>query len=166
MNICLMKSPLLTIATICLAILTSCAPSRTPFSPSGPTTVGMPEKLSEREREFVPDIDSALRREGLVPVRHGKGDLQLDFEMSSGPINIETNIALLENEAVLFSANGKSGGVPLVGRSNVARKSFDEALAEFQSGLTRVAGNRGWSGSSSAYQSTNPGSVGDELPVY
>jgi hypothetical protein len=162
----LMKSPLLILATLTLAVLASCAPSRTPFSPGGPTTVGMPEKLSDREREFVPEIDTALRREGLVPVKHGKGDLQLDFTMSSGPINIETTIALLENEAVLFSANGKSGGVPLIGRSSVARKSFDEALTEFQSGLSRTAGNRGWSSSSSTSGSPASDAMYDELPVY
>lgn len=162
----LMKSPLLILATLTLAIFASCAPSRTPFSPGGPTTVGMPEKLSEREREFVPEIDTALRREGLVPVRHGKGDLQLDFTMSSGPINIETYIALLEDEAVLFSANGKSGGVPLVGRSNVARKSFDEALTEFKSGLSRTAGNRGWSAGSSGQQDSAPGTLDDALQIY
>ncbi|MES2982145.1 MAG: hypothetical protein V4727_07520 [Verrucomicrobiota bacterium] len=161
-----MKSPLLILATFTLVILASCAPSRTPFSPDGPTTVGMPEKLSDRERSFVPEIDAALRSEGFVPVRHGKGDLQLDFTMSSGPINIETYIALLEDEAVLHSAKGRSGGVPLIGRENVARKSFDEALTEFQSGLSRAASNRGWSGSSSGYGSSNPGSVEDELPVY
>ncbi len=161
-----MKSPLLILATLTLAILASCAPSRTPFSPGGPTTVGMPEKLSDREREFVPEIDTALRREGLIPVKHGKGDLQLDFTMSSGPINIETTIALLEDEAVLFSANGKSGGVPLVGRSNVARKSFDEALTEFKSGLSRTAGNRGWSSGSSTSGSQTPAGSYDEFPVY
>ena len=164
MNISLMKSPLLILVSLTLAILASCAPSRTPFSPSGPTTVGMPEKLSDREREFVPEIDSALRREGLVPVRHGKGDLQLDFTMSSGPFNIETYISLLEDEAVLFSTNGKSGGVPLIGRSSVAKKSFDEALAEFQSELTRVASNRGWS--SSNHQGTRQNRITEELPVY
>ncbi len=161
-----MKSPLLILATLTLAILASCAPSRTPFSPGGPTTVGMPEKLSEREREFVPEIDTALRREGLIPVKHGKGDLQLDFKMSSGPINIETYIALLEEKAVLFSANGKSGGIPLIGRSNVARKSFDEALAEFQSGLSRVAGNRGWSSGSSGQKNSAAGTLDDALQIY
>lgn len=125
----------------------------------------MPEKLSERERTFVPEIDTALRREGLIPVRHGKGDLQLDFTMSSGPINIETYIALLEDEAVLFSANGRSGGVPLIGRSNVARKSFDAALTEFQSSLSRAASNRGWSSSSTSGSPTSD-AMYDELPVY
>ncbi len=161
-----MKSSFRILATFAIAILASCAPSRTPFSPGGPTTVGMPEKLSEREREFIPEIDTALRSEGLIPVKHGKGDLQLDFSMSSGPINIKTYIALLEDEAVLFSANGRSGGVPLIGRSNVARKSFDEALAEFQSGLSRAASNHSWSSSSSSHQSPELGSMSDELPVY
>lgn len=161
-----MKSTFRILVTLFLVVLASCAPSRTPFSPSGPTTVGMPEKLSDRERTFIPEIDTALRREGLIPVRHGKGDLQLDFTMSSGPINIETYIALLEDEAVLFSANGRSGGVPLIGRENVARKSFDEALTEFQSGLSSAANNRGWSSSSSTSGSPTSDAMYDEFPVY
>lgn len=154
------------LAAICLSIFTSCAPSRTPFTPGGPTTVGMPEKLSDREREFVTEIDTALRREGLIPVKHGKGDLQLDFNMSSGPINIETSIALLEDEVTLFSADGKSGGIPLVGRENVARKSFEEAFAEFESRLARTAKNRGWSGRSSENLDSSHGSTEDKMPVY
>ncbi len=159
-----MKTTLQILATLFLVVLASCAPSRTPFSPDGPTTVGMPEKLSDRERTFIPEIDTALRREGLIPVKHGKGDLQLDLTMSSGPINIETYIALIEDEAVLFSARGRSGGVPLIGRSNVARKSFDEALTEFQSGLSRTANNRGWSSSTSVSPTSD--AMYDELPVY
>ncbi len=161
-----MKSPLQILATLFLVVLASCAPSRTPFSPDSPTTVGMPEKLSDRERSFVPEIASALRSKGLIPVKHGKGDFQLDFTMSSGPINIQTYIALLEDEAVLFSANGRSGGVPLIGRENVARKSFDEAFAEFQSGLSSAASNRGWSSSSSSPQNSAPSSLDDALQIY
>lgn len=161
-----MKNLFQILATLSLMFLASCAPSRTPFSPGGPTTVGMPEKLSDRERTFVPDIDSALRREGLIPVRHGKGDLQLDFTISSGPINIETRIALLEDEAVLFAATGRSGGVPLIGRANVAQKSFDEAMAEFQSELSRTASNRGWSSSSSTSNIPTSDATADQLPVY
>ena len=161
-----MKSSLQLLAILSLALLASCAPSRTPFAPGGPITVGMPEKLSDRERTFIPQIASELRNEGLVPVKHGKGDLQLDFTMSSGPINIETRIALLEDEAVLFSATGKSGGVPMIGRANVAQKSFDEAFEQFQSELSRVAGNRGWSSSSGSSPAPASGSTNDELPVY
>lgn len=130
-------------------ILVACAPTRTPFSPDGPTTVGMPEKLSDRERTYIPEIDNALRNQGLVPVKHGRGDFQLDFRMSSGPVNIDTRIAMLENGAELFVANGRAGGVPLIGRENVARKSFDQAYAEFQSGLSSVTSNPDYSSSDS-----------------
>jgi hypothetical protein len=163
-----MKSPLAILATLSLAFLASCAPSRTPFSPGGPTTVGMPAELSDRERMFVTEIDAALRSEGLVPVKSGRGDLQLDFSMAAGPINIDTRIALSEDESVLFAGNGRAGGAPLIGRSDVARRSFDEAFAEFNSGLSRAAGNRGWSSSSSAPMENNFESDPqyDQLPVY
>ncbi|MEY3393877.1 MAG: hypothetical protein RL346_113 [Verrucomicrobiota bacterium] len=159
-----MKSLFHLLPSLLILILASCGTGRTDFAPGGPTTVGMPQKLSERERTFIPEIDAALRREGLVPVKYDKGDLQLDFTMSSGPIHIETSIALLEDKAVLLSATGKSGGLPMVGRDNVARKSFDEAFADFQSAISRVSKNRGWSGSASL-RSPATGSVDESLPV-
>lgn len=148
-EILLMKSSFRIVAILMLAVLASCAPNRTPFSPGGPTTVGMPAELSDRERAFIPDIDSALRREGLVPVKSGKGDLQLDFSMAAGPINIDTLIAMKEDDAVLFTGKGRAAGAPLIGRSSVAEKSFNRAFDEFNTGLSRAAGNRGWSSSSS-----------------
>jgi hypothetical protein len=126
----------------------------------------MPAELSDRERAFVPEIDATLRREGLVPVNSGKGDLQLDFSMAAGPINIDTRIALSEDGAVLFTGNGRAGGAPLIGRSDVARKSFDEAFAEFDSGLSRAAGNRGWSRSAPMDENFAPDPQYDSLPVY
>ncbi len=147
-----MKLPLHSLAILMIAALASCAPNRTAFSPDGPTTVGMPAELSDRERLFIPDIDSALRREGLVPVRNGKGDLQLDFDMAAGPINIDTHITLAENGAVLVQGNGRAAGAPLIGRSSVSEKSFNRAFEEFSSGLSRTSARRGWSsGSSSSF---------------
>lgn len=160
-----MKSLIRLLAALFLVSLTSCA-SRTPFYPGGPTTVGMPEKLSDREREFISEIDTALRQQGLTPVKHGKGDLQLDFEISSGPINIDTYITLIEDENEIVSAEGRSGGMPFVGRDGVARKSFDEAFAEFQLGLERIASNRGWSSAPASDQSSPAGPADDPLPVY
>lgn len=132
-------------------VVASCAPSRTPFSPGGPTTVGMPAELSDRERTFIPEIDSALRSEGLVPVRNGKGDLQLDFSMAAGPINIDTRIALSEDGAVLVQGNGRAAGAPLIGRSGVAEKSFGKAFGEFSAGLGSTSVERGWSSAPSSF---------------
>ena len=145
-----MKFQLLPLAAIGALILSSCAANRTPFSPGGPVTVGMPAELSERERSFVPDIDSALRREGLVPVRSDKGELQLDFTMSEGPVSTTTRIGLRQGEEILFTAQGRAAGIPLIGRDGVARKSFDEAFADFDSQLSREAPQRNWSSSMSA----------------
>lgn len=159
-----MKHKLLPAALVAL-LLGSCAANRTPFSPNGPTTVGMPAELSDRERTFVPEIDTALRREGLVPVRSGKGDLQLDFKMSEGPVNTTTDIALLEGEATLFSAHGRAAGIPLLGRDSVARKSFDEAYSDFDSRLSGEAPRRGWS-SRTGEEATSYPSENFEAPVY
>jgi len=168
-----MKFSFRTLLIVMFALVASCAPSRTPFSPGGPTTVGMPAELSDRERIFVPEIDSALRREGLVPVRNGKGDLQLDFSMAAGPINIDTRIALSEDGAVLVQGNGRAAGAPLIGRSSVAEKSFGEAFEEFSAGLSRTSGGRGWSSASSSFgenpqpdYSQEPAYSEDTLPVY
>lgn len=158
-----MKSINLIAAGLLFSFLVSCAPSRSPFSPGGPTTVGMPAELSDRERIFIPEIDSALRREGLVPVKNGKGDLQLDFSMAAGPINIDTTIALLEDDAVLFVGKGRAAGAPLIGRSSVAEKSFVRAFDEFDASLSRMARQRGWSGEISNSPLSDPY---PEAPVY
>lgn len=158
-----MTAALHTIAAFSLILLASCAAKRTPFSPTGPTTVGMPAQLSERELLFVPEIDTALRREGLVPVKNGRGDLQLDFSMAAGPINIDTKIALSEDKTVIASGNGRAAGAPLIGRSKVAQKSFSHAFDEFDASLSSAAGSRGWSGSS--YNNT-PAYSEDSLQVY
>ena len=164
-----MKSPVHILAALMIAYLASCAPNRTPFSPGGSTTVGMPAELSNRERAFVPELDSALRREGLVPVRNGKGDLQLDFSMAEGPINTTSLISLSEDDAVLITGNGRAAGAPLIGRSSVADKSFRRAFEEFDSNLARAATNRGWSsGAESApqYNSYDSSAAYEEAPVY
>ncbi len=152
-----------------IALLASCAPNRTPFSPGGPTTVGMPAELSERERTFVPEIVNSLQREGLVPVRNQKGDLQLDFSMAEGPINTTTLITLSEDDAILITGNGRAAGAPLIGRSSVAEKSFNQAFNEFDSNLTNAARSRGWSsggGTAAPYNSYDPSAAYEEAPVY
>jgi len=128
----------------------------------------MPAELSERERLFIPQVDSAMRREGLVPVRNGKGDLQLDFSMSEGPININTRISLSEDEAVIITGNGRAAGAPLIGRSSVAEKSFSEAFGEFDANLSRYASSRGWglSGGNDSPAYPDASYQDETLPVY
>ena len=50
------------------------------------------------------------------------------------------------------------------GVAHVLLCAFDEAFAEFQSGLSRAASNRGWSSSSSA--NSAPSTQNDQVPVY
>lgn len=157
------------LAPLIAVLLASCAAKRTPFSPDGPPTVGMPSELSDRERLFMPDIDSALRREGLLPVRNGRGDMQLEFKIAEGPINTDTNIALNEGDITLAAGYGRAAGMPMIGRSNVAEKSFATAFGEFNSNLTGAASQRGWNSSSSYSESdsADPTYTDDEqLPVY
>lgn len=163
-----MTRHLFALAAIASLLFCSCAARRTAFSPGGPTTVGMPSELSERERLYIPQVDSALRREGFVPVRNGKGDLQLDFSMAAGPINIDTRIALSEDKAVLITGNGRAAGLPLIGRSSVAEKSFNAAFSEFDANLSRAARSRGWNRSGGNDSSAYPSSSfqAEALPVY
>jgi hypothetical protein len=125
-------------------LLTSCASSRrSPFQPeSGPITVGMPAELSERERLFVPDIEVALRREGMLPVRGGSGEYQLDFQMAEGPIRTDTRIELKDGRRVIARGNGRAAGAPLVGRSGVAESSFGRAFETFEEQLQSHADRR------------------------
>jgi hypothetical protein len=130
-----------------VVLLASCASNtRTPFTPeSGPPTVGMPAALSERERLFVPDLEAALRNEGLVPVRDGAGDMQLEFVMEAGPINTDTRIVLTEKSRIVAQGKGRASGVPLVGRSRVANNSFSRAFEQFENELRASGNRRGWS---------------------
>lgn len=163
-----MKLFLSSIAAVSALLLVSCAPKRTPFSPDGPTTVGMPSELSDRERLFVTDLDAALRNQGLLPVANGRGDLQLEFEIAEGPINTDTHIALNEGSLTLASGRARAAGLPMIGREGVAGKSFSAAFAEFNGSLSGVASQRGWNSSASSYtgggEPTFP--IGDQLPVY
>lgn len=121
---------------------------RTAFTPeSGPPTVGMPAALNDRERLFVPDIEASLRDNGLLPVRHGAGDMALEFTMNAGPINTDTRIALVEGRRTIAGGKGRASGVPLIGRSTVAEKSFSRAFEEFQNELAGARTRRGWSAS-------------------
>ena len=119
--------------------------SRTAFMPqSGPPTVGMPASLSERERLFMPEIESALRDAGLMPVRHGSGDMELEFSMAAGPINTDTRIILSDERRTIASGTGRASGVPLVGRSTVAENSFNRAFETFHAELAEARVRRGW----------------------
>ncbi len=134
-------------AALSLAVsISSCGTSRSAFRPqSGPPTVGMPAELSERERSFVPEVESALHSRGFVPVRHGAGDMELAFEIAEGPINTDTNIELTERGRLVAEGRGRAAGAPLIGRKGVAEKSFQRAFSDFQTSL---------SGSSSGRRST------------
>lgn len=129
----------LTILAAAVLFIPSCATSRSAFSPeSGPPTVGMPAELSGRERSFIPQVETALRNQGYLPVRHGAGDMQLQFEMAEGPINTDTKIELYAGRQLLARGFGRGAGAPMIGRGNVAGKSFDRAFQEFQSSLSGV----------------------------
>jgi hypothetical protein len=125
-------------AAMALAVsISSCGASRSAFRPqSGPPTVGMPAELSERERSFVPEVESALHSRGYVPVRHGAGDMELVFEIAEGPINTDTNIELTEQGRLVAEGRGRAAGAPLIGRKGVAEKSFQRAFSEFQTSLS------------------------------
>ncbi len=117
-------------------VVASCVTSRSEFAPQGgPPTVGMPAELSERERSFIPILENELSSRGYLPVRYGVGDMQLEFEIAEGPINIDTTIDLYEGRRLLASGQGRGTGAPLVGRANVAQTSFDRAFGEFQASL-------------------------------
>jgi hypothetical protein len=125
-----------------LAFLTGCA-NRSEFIPDGSTTtVGMPAELSDRERNHVSELDAALRREGYLPVRHGAGELELEFRISEGPINTTTTIELREGRKVLAEGRGRGAGMPMIGRDKIAERSYQEAFGEFQSALPGAAAAR------------------------
>lgn len=129
-------------AAMALAIsISSCATTRSSFTPeNGPPTVGMPAQLSERERTFVPEIESALRNRGYAPVRNGSGDLDLEFQIAEGPINTDTKIELSEQGRLVAEGRGRAAGAPLIGRKGVAVKSFQRAFSEFQGSLSGGGG--------------------------
>jgi hypothetical protein len=125
-----------------LAFLAGCA-NRSEFIPDGSTTtVGMPAELSDRERNHVSELDAALRREGYLPVRHGAGELELEFRISEGPINTSTTIELREGRKVLAEGHGRGAGMPMIGRDKIAERSYQEAFGEFESALPGAAAAR------------------------
>ncbi len=134
------------ITVTCGLFLVSCASgTRSPFAPvSAPPTVGMPAALNDRERLFVGDLEGALQQHGLVPVRHGAGDMSLEFAMDAGPINTDTRIALMDGRRQIARGTGRASGVPLVGRSTVAERSFNKAFEQFQNNLERAAERKRW----------------------
>lgn len=132
-----MKLPILSLAAAAVALLSSCAPSRTAFVPdNSQPTVGMPAQLSERERTYIPNLDGTLRGEGYLPVRHGAGEMQLQFEIAEGPINTDTTIQLYEGRRLVATGSGRAAGAPMFGRAKVADKSFNKAYDAFKSSLS------------------------------
>lgn len=139
--------PLRLLPIVILSVLLgACAThTRTPFTPEGgPPTVGMPAELSERERLFVPDIETLLRDQGLMPVRSGAGDMQIEFVMEAGPINTDTRIALMEGRRTVAQGSGRAAGLPLIGRSKVAENSFARAYKQFEEELRNAGSRRSW----------------------
>lgn len=125
-----------------LALLAGCA-NRSEFVPDGSTTtVGMPAELSDRERQHVTEVDAALRREGYLPVRHGAGELELEFRISEGPVNARTTIELRDGRKVLAGGRGRVAGMPMIGRDQVAERSFQQAFGEFEAALPGAAAAR------------------------
>lgn len=151
-----------------MMLIASCAANRTPYSPDARPTIGMPAELSDRERFYMPQIDSALRREGLVPVAYDRGETQLEFKISEGPIHTDTVIKLIEGESLLAKGSGRAAGVPMVGRSDVAEKSFTTAFADFKNDLSGVAARRGWNRSATYFNNAEPPPFTPEyqLPPY
>lgn len=141
-----MKNIVQLFGLVLVVLSSACVTQRTEYSPDGPPTVGMPAVLSDRERLFMPDVDAALRNQGLVPVRSGGGDLQLEFEMAEGPVRTITKVQLNEGQVVLARGDGRAMGAPMVGRAGVAENSFNRAFEKFQEDLRTVSGRRGWSG--------------------
>jgi len=135
-----------TLTLLAALLVIGCAGAgRTAFTPeSGPPTVGMPAELNDRERLFVTDIEASLRDNGLLPVRHGAGDMALEFTMDAGAINTNTRIALLDGRRTIARGTGRASGVPLIGRSSVAEKSFSRAFEQFQDELSEARNRRGW----------------------
>lgn len=131
-----MKVPMCLLAVFSSAMLPSCITSRSEFSPENQqVTVSMPSKLSERERFYISDVDRTLRDQGYTPVRHGAGDLDLEFEIAEGPINIDTTIGLYQARDEVAKGFGRAAGAPLIGRDKVADRSFNTAIEEFRSSL-------------------------------
>lgn len=131
-----MKSVTSLLAAAAIVSLPSCVTGRSDFTPeNSQTTVGMPAKLSDRERSFISTLDGSLRNEGYLPVRHGSGEMQLEFEIAEGPINTDTSIELHEGRRVVAKGFGRAAGAPMIGRAKVADKSFNRAFEEFQSSL-------------------------------
>ncbi len=130
-----MRLPAILLAASAAVLLPSCA-TRTAFTPErSQVTVGMPAKLSDRERSYISSVDGSLRSQGYLPVRHGTGDMRLDFGISEGPINTDTSIRLSEGRTTIAEGEGRAAGAPLIGRDKVAERSFNRAFEAFEASL-------------------------------
>ncbi|RYD30895.1 MAG: hypothetical protein EOP87_15795 [Verrucomicrobiaceae bacterium] len=134
-----MRLPAILLSAATAALLSSCA-TRTEFTPEkSQTTVGMPAKLSDRESSYISQVDGSLRNQGYLPVRHGTGDMQLDFGISEGPINTDTSIRLSEGRTTVAEGEGRAAGAPLIGRDKVAERSFTRAFEAFEASLPNAS---------------------------
>lgn len=135
--------PHLLLIVLAALALSSCAGTRRSAyigdEPPPPPTVLMPSKLSDRERQFAPEVEAALRSAGMVPIYRGRGEMQLEFKMLEGPINADTHLRLLEGGRAVASGDGRASGPPLVRRDRVAENSFQRAMETFSSQLDRVS---------------------------
>jgi len=103
----------------------------------------------------VSEVDAALRREGYLPVRHGAGELELEFRIVEGPVHARTKLELSEGWTVLAKGRGRAAGLPMRGRDQVAERSFRQAFGDFEAALpgaaaARVSGGRGRAGGAPA----------------
>ncbi|MGJ8633551.1 MAG: hypothetical protein ACSHX7_06500 [Luteolibacter sp.] len=158
------------LAALCTILLASCVAPRTPYMADRSPTIGMPAKLSARERSFIPEVESALTDAGLVPLSYGRGEYQLEYSIEEGPINTDTRIAILESGSEIIAGQGRASGAPLIGRTGVAEKSFKKSFDQFTRDLSVLSRRRGWgkNASSTAAPSYTPAEnfSAPPLPVY
>jgi hypothetical protein len=95
----------------------------------------MPAELSERERQYVGEVETCLRAAGMVPVYRGGGDRQLEFRILEGPVNTDTRLRLKEDGRELARGEGRGSGPPWIRRDQVAEESFRTALQIFEAAL-------------------------------
>ena len=95
----------------------------------------MPAELSERERQYVGEVEVCLRSAGMVPVYRGRGDRVLEFRILEGPVNVDTRLRLKEEGREIARGEGRGSGPPLIRREGVAEESFRAALQTFEAAL-------------------------------
>jgi hypothetical protein len=122
---------------LCHCVETTPVPGGTGWVPPPPPKVLMPVDLSARERAYVPQVEDVLRRSGLDPVYRGSADLLLEFSIEEGPINVDTNLRLIDDDRVEALGQGRASGPPLINRNGILEASFYQALRGFEGELSR-----------------------------